>query len=114
MCVNTLIRTEHASGIAECDPRKGVVAYLSGDSQLGVTHLQCMSIDPGVQPDDATMRNNIIKNGTIRGGINYLEKFPDHVQAVCDDVAHRIITIPNTKTIRSTGVCVPESIQKLF
>lgn len=113
-CVNVLIRTKHASVESVCDPRNGVLAYLSGDSQLGVTELRCMSLDPGVQPDDARLPNRIIRDGYIKSGINYLEKFPDYRDAECFDRTHKIITVPGTKTIRTTGVCVPETIEKLF
>lgn len=113
-CVNVLIRGEHVTGKPACDPRKGVVAYMSGDSQLGTIELRCMSLDPGIQPDDVRLPNRIIRNGFIKSGIDYLKKFPDYNEAECFDPSHKIITIPNTETIRAMGVCVPDVIKKLF
>lgn len=113
-CVNVLIRRERTVDSITCDPRKGVLAYLSGDSELGISELRCMSLDPGIQPDDVRQPNRILRDGTVRGGINYLEKFPDYKNGVCNEPGHVIIGIPNTKTIRSYGVCVPKVFEKLF
>lgn len=113
-CVNVLIQREHVNDTIKCDPRNGVLAYMFGDSQLGISELRCMSLDLGIQPDDVRQPNRILRNGTIRGGINYLEKFPNYKNGVCDDPDHVIIGIPNTKTVRSYGVCVPRMFEKLL
>lgn len=114
-CVNVLTQRERRSDDSvTCDPRKGLLAYMSGDSQLGISELRCMSLDPGIQSDDVRQPNRILHDGTIRGGINYLEKFPDFKDGVCNDPNHVIIGIPNTKTIRSYGVCASPVFEKLF
>lgn len=99
-CVDVLIRNERAADVAQCDLKNGEIAYFSKD--------------PGVQPDDTNLPNKIIVNGRIPGGNNYLEKCLNHLDTECDDPSHNIITLPNTKTIRAIGVCVNETVKKLF
>jgi len=112
-CVNSLLRNiKESTATNNCNPKLGVLSYMIGDTQFGTTRLQCMSVDPGVQPDDVNKPNKILLGGSVN--INYLEKFPTYADGVCNEPEHVIISIPNTRTIRSTGVCVPEEFRKML
>lgn len=94
-----------------CDPKKGVLAYLLGNSQFGNTQLFCLSIDEGVQPDNVTEPNTICTGGEI--DINYIETFPQLSQCKCPD--NKVLAvIPNTNTIRSRGVCVDKNYENFL
>lgn len=112
ICVN-MLAFNHQAVENECDPEKGVLAYLVGDPQLGRTNLLCLSIDPGIQPDDINDRNIICTNGTVKGGINYVKSFPQLKSCTCGE--GMILTfISNTSSIRSRGICVPASSSKAY
>lgn len=114
-CVNSVARNVKESKTTtnnNCDPKSGVLAYIVGDSQFGTVRIQCLSVDPGVQPDDVYEPNKILLGGAVT--INYLEKFPTYTDGVCNEQGQVIVSIPNTHTIRSTGVCVPEVFGKML
>lgn len=112
-CVNSLVsHIKELTSTNNCNPKLGVLAYMIGDTQFGTIRLQCLSVDPGVQPDDVYKPNKILLFGSVN--INYLEKFPTYMDGVCDEPKHVIVSIPNTRTIRSTGVCVPEEFRKML
>ena len=101
-CVNILAFSQQAVDNS-CDPKKGVLAYLLGDPQFGRTKLLCLSIDPGVQPDNLKDPNTICEGGTI--DINYIQSFPQLYSCKCPDDQF-LATIQNTSVIRQRGVCV--------
>lgn len=101
-CVNILAFSQQAVDNS-CDPKKGVLAYLLGDPQFGRTKLLCLSIDPGVQPDNIKDPNTICEGGSI--DINYIQSFPQLYSCKCPDDQF-LATIPNTSVIRQRGVCV--------
>ncbi|KAE9521747.1 hypothetical protein AGLY_017858 [Aphis glycines] len=109
-CVNSILKNVNEAKVQTgCDPKSGLLAYIVGDAQFGAVRLQCLSVDPGVRPDDMNKPNKILFGGTV--SINYLEKFPDFTEGKCNNPKHVIVAIPNTSTIRSTGICVPKSFE---
>jgi len=95
----------------ECNPKNGVLAYLLGDPEFGTTKLLCLSIDPGVQPDDIKMPNTLCMNGQL--DVNYIESFPNLKHCTCAD-DEILATILDTSTIRTRGVCVKKQAQPIY
>lgn len=110
-CVNALILDSSNNTINDCDPKRGVLAYLVGDPQLGRTKYQCLSIDLGIQDDSLDKENIICKNGDI--AINYLDTMPQLSQCKCRDRQFLAI-IPNNKTIRTHGQCINNVLLPVF
>lgn len=109
-CVNTLAFNQEVIH-ANCDPHKGVLAYLLGDPQFGNTKLFCLSIDLGVQPDNVNKENTICTGGSI--DIDYVQSFPQLAQCKCPD--NKVLAvIPSTTTIRSRGVCMHENYKQFL
>lgn len=103
VCVNSMIFDESAVK-NNCDARRGVLAYLLGDPQLGRTQLRCLSVDPGIQPDDPDGKNIICgRDGKV--SINYLDSFPQISSCECGD-GEILVLIANTNAIRRRGACV--------
>lgn len=109
-CVNILAFSQEAVE-NECDPKKGVLAYLLGDPQFGKTKMLCLSIDQGVQPDNILQQNTLCDGGTIN--INYVDSFPQLYACNCpkDEI---LTTIPNTRIIRQRGVCVNKALYNIY
>lgn len=110
-CVN-ILSFNQTVGENECDPKKGVVAYLIGDTQLGNTKLLCLSIDPGVQPDDTTKPNTMCQNGNI--DIDYIEAFPTISHCTCTNPDDILVTILDTSAIRTRAACVKKENRPMF
>lgn len=106
-CVNVLALDSDHPANNDCDPQRGVLAYLVGDPQLGRTQLMCLSADLGIQPDSPNLPNILCKDGNIN--INYLENLPQLNQCTCAEDKVLAI-IPNNKTIRTHGQCVDKSL----
>ncbi|KAE9525830.1 hypothetical protein AGLY_014056 [Aphis glycines] len=52
-CVNSILKNVNEAEVQTgCDPKSGLLAYIVGDAQFGAVRLQCLSVDPGVRPDD--------------------------------------------------------------
>lgn len=83
--------------------KKGLVAYLTGNTEFGKTQLLCLSIDLGVRPDDINKPNTICMNGDI--DINYVKAFPQVEQCKCKSDSS-LVLVPSTSIIRYRGVCV--------
>lgn len=110
-CVNVLAFESKTAVSNTCDPKHGVLAYLIGNSQFGSTSLLCLSVDLGIQPDDSNGRNRICENGSVE--IDYLRAYPQIENCECE--SGKILTfVESTSTIRSYGVCVPDSLRKTF
>lgn len=110
ICVNILaFNTQEVTN--QCDPEKGVLAYLIGDPQMGRTKLFCLSIDQGVQPDDVTKENTICTGGKMMEKINYIRGFPQLKSCQCER-GFVLTVLANTSVVRSRGICVPEKSQK--
>lgn len=102
ICISSLILQ---SSVVEntCDPKKGVVAYLTGNTQTGQVSLTCLSIDVGIQSNDPNGPNIICQNGSI--DVDYLKEFPQIENCKClpTNVAG---LIPYTPSIRQHVSCV--------
>lgn len=101
-CVNSNI-TESNAITDKCDPEKGVIAFLSGDTEFGNTNLLCLSIDPGIQPDNIEKANIYCVDGDI--DINYLVRLPIKEDCICPETMFKA-KIPATKTIREHYMCM--------
>jgi len=112
ICVNTL-NSSHAKEIT-CDASLGVVAYISGDAQFGQANLRCLSVDPGIQPDDADGINKIVRFGKTSQPINYLESYPRYQDTVCDAAYPLATLVFNTETVRSYKLCVSSVAERFF
>lgn len=112
-CVNVLAFSAHDES-NECDPRRGVLAFLIGDPQFGKTALRCFSVDPGIQPDDPTGKNIICNHGAI--DIDYVESFPQAAACRCttDPARGALASVANTRVMRAYGVCVSDNMKRLF
>lgn len=110
VCVNVL-SFDQAAVEDKCDPKKGVLAYLLGDPQFGTTKLRCLSIDPGLQPNDINKPNIVCVNGTI--DINYVEGFPQLNNCECPPATF-LGTVQNTSTIRQHGTCKKMELLKVY
>lgn len=103
-CVNLLV-FDSASAVGRgdaCDSRRGVLAYVAGNAQLGNTSLVCLSIDPGIAPDDPSRENRICENGFA--SIDYDRAFPETSECRCANDETRVL-VPETSNVRSRAVC---------
>lgn len=102
ICVNSI--TQNSTAVRnECSAKDGVLAYLIGDPQFGKADLLCLSVDPGVQPNDPSKPNEMCRNGSIT--IDYRKQYPTLEQCKCP-VGTKLVRIPATSSIREHGVCV--------
>lgn len=111
VCVNVKNFDNENDITGKCDPRKGVVAYIIGNSEFGTIEHLCLSIDQGIQPDDPEKDNIICKGGDI--DIDYLVSFPTVDQCKCPAGTTRII-IESTVNVRKHASCVPDSIMTIY
>lgn len=114
VCVNSFnFKTEIINN--ECDPKRGVLAYMIGDGQFGRTAFRCMSIDQGIQPDNIDQPNKICGENEFSGtiDIDYLIEFPKSQNCKCAP-DKTLIIIPGTEKIRSRGSCVPKESADIF
>lgn len=109
-CVNVLA-LDNNNPNNNCDPKRGVLAYLIGDPQLGRTQFKCLSVDLGIQDDSLASDNILCKDGVIK--INYLENMPQlkHCKCPSDKI---LAIIPNNKTIRTHGQCVNKNLRPVL
>lgn len=110
VCVNVLaFQTSEVQNT--CDPSRGVLAYLTGNSQFGSVNLRCLTIDDGVQPSDLSKPNIFCLNGDIT--IDYLASYPQLADCKCkdDDV---LAMIANTNAVRGHGVCVNKKFKDFW
>lgn len=70
ICRNEVIRVEDP--LNDCKPDMGILAYLTGDTQLGRFQFVCKSEDPGIAISSTD--NLMCNQGFIE--INYLRQFP--------------------------------------
>jgi hypothetical protein len=113
-CVNELAAIEIPS-INQCDAKLGVLAYYVGDETLGTANFLCLSIDPGIQPNDISQPNLMCKNGTLSGGINYLKHFPEMSDCYCmNNDKFLAVIIRGTSIIRDYVVCTNKNNMKAY
>lgn len=113
VCVNNLAihADDHEADHNKCDPKKGVLAYLTGNSQFGNTNMICFSIDVGIQPDDVEKSNILCEGGSI--DIDYVKSFPQLYNCKCPE-NNILTTISRTSTIRLHGVCTSSKLEPIF
>lgn len=113
-CVNVLAVSTQEDAAKACDPRRGVLAYLLGDPQFGKSALRCLSVDPGIQPDDPHGKNIICTHGSVY--IDYLVAFPSVAACHCtkDPTRNALVSVANTRVMREYGVCVGQNMLPLF
>lgn len=110
ICVNVLAFST-SEVIDTCDPKRGVLAYLIGNTQFGSLKLRCLTIDDGIQPSDTEKPNIICQNGQI--SIDYLKSYPQLENCKCSD--NQVLAIvSNTNSIRSHGICVKETFKNFW
>lgn len=103
VCVNVLAyKTTEVRNT--CDPKRGVLAYLTGNSQFGSVNLRCLTIDDGIQPSDPTEPNIFCTNGTIN--IDYLTAYPQFENCKCRTDNDILAMVANTNAVRAHGICV--------
>lgn len=106
ICVNVI--TQDTTAVRnECSAQKGVLAYLIGDPQFGKTDLLCLSVDPGIQPNDPEQPNRLCVNGTI--DIDYRKQYPTLDGCRCA-TGYQLVRVPATSSIRERGVCVKRAL----
>lgn len=115
ICVNVTELSEGAPYRDKCDPKKGVIPYVVGDGQFGTLDVRCMSIDPGIQPDNVYLPNRICSGNVASVEIDYISQhgFPQWTDCVCKENSV-LVEIASTLTIRSRGLCVSRHIARLF
>lgn len=111
LCVNSALfnSTEIKN---ECSPKHGLFAYLIGDGQFGKIEKQCLSIDPGIQPNAINEKNTICLN-TENFEIDYLKSFPMYTDCKCND-DETLIALPPTSVIRSRGICIKKNLENIL
>lgn len=106
ICVNKVILNYEQASNNVCDMTKGLISYMLGDGQLGTIYMHCLSIDPGIQPDDANKDNIILKGGIVE--INYKKSFPQYKNGKCHNYNDQIVAVPSTMNVRDRGICIEE------
>lgn len=111
VCVNVLAfqSTEVQN---TCDPKRGVLAYLTGNSEFGSVSLRCITIDDGIQPSDLTKPNIFCLNGDIT--IDYLTSFPQLAHCKCRTNDEVLAMIANTNAVRGHGICVNKKFSEFW
>jgi len=122
ICLNILVLTRSGNVANNCDPKRGLLAYMIGDPLLGRTDFTCLSIDMSIQPDDATLPNRLCgtgtegpgKGGIVDGVIDYTSAFPQAENCRCVSNDEIPVLIPDTATIRRHIRCVHHTSGVLF
>ncbi len=97
ICRNEVVRTEDV--LNECDPKMGILAYMTGDTQFGRYQFVCKSEDPGIAVNTTT--NLMCAGGDI--DINYTQVFPGIDSCQCPDDS--TILVPATSVKRRHVQC---------
>lgn len=116
VCVNVLfLAASESTSENECDSKRGVIAYLSGNAQFGKTSLVCLSIDPGIAADDPRKPNALCSGEYVRlePKIDYDARFPETGECACYSDATRL-TLPETRNVRSRLVCASKKVAPVF
>lgn len=111
ICVNSLV-FDQAAVENNCNGKDGVLAYLVGSAELGNTYMMCLSVDPGVRPNNLKLPNTLCQNGAIN--IDYESHFPQLSECVCNAEDETLIEIPNTSVVRTRGYCAKNNLLPIF
>lgn len=110
ICVNSIMVNSHVEE-NECNPERGVLAYLLGNSEIGTAKLFCISSDLGIQSNDLSKKNIICDGGEI--DINYHKEFPLLRNCKCKNDEFLSI-IAATDIIRRHGICIKNEMKPLY
>lgn len=111
ICINSIVFNQKTVENT-CDVKKGVVAYLTSDPAFGNSAMLCLSIDPGVRPNNLKLPNTLCPNAVLE--VNYKKKFPQLNDCQCDTNTETLIEIPNSSTIRTRGYCTNNNLLPIF
>ena len=106
ICINTNVINSQLP-LNECDARRGVVTFLSGNTALGRFDFLCRSIDLGIASDDINVTNRMCIGGSIN--IDYTKQFPDIRDCSCPPDTRSVI-LPSTSQVRSYVHCLPLNV----
>ncbi|UOT91843.1 PIF-3 [Aratus pisonii nudivirus] len=95
ICMNN-VNTINATN--DCDPSKGVIGYLVGNTALGTYEYICKSVDPAIA---VSVTENRMCFGDKTYQINYLQSYPSIYTCECDDK----VIIPATSQKREHVEC---------
>ncbi|UHB41826.1 PIF-3 [Macrobrachium rosenbergii nudivirus] len=104
-CINGICKKDinKIPGSNVCDPSKGVLGFLLGNTALGTYEFICKSIDPGIA---ITVDNNRMCHGDKDYVIDYISNYPIIKACKCDNQ----ITIPATSVKREHVECNSEFV----
>ncbi|UVX94944.1 PIF-3 [Callinectes sapidus nudivirus] len=99
-CVHGICRNNlnAISAKNECDPSKGVIGYLVGNTTLGTYEYICKSVDPAIA---ISVNENRMCYGDSSYKIDYLSVYPSKYSCTCNNQ----ITIPATSQKREHVEC---------
>lgn len=108
-CINRQIISD-VDTVNECNPERGVLAFLIGDTQFGRYNTICKSIDLGIAPNNPREDNRMCISGKLSTPVNYLSHFPTIDECICNTDTFKYI-IPATSSIRKHAVCLNKTLQ---
>lgn len=97
ICLNKIAISDATN---ECDPSKGVIGYLVGNTALGTYQYICKSIDPAIA---ISVDENRMCFGDDTYQIDYLKTFPSIYSCTCSDK----VLVPATAEKREHAECDP-------
>lgn len=106
VCLNQTILDSQATDY-KCDPMQGVFGYLSGNPQFGTTEVYCLSVDPGIRPDDIDLPNELCHQTCTLQNINYFQKMPNEENITCPNNTI-LLKLDRIESVRDSFFCVIE------
>ena len=103
-----------------CDPKRGFLTYIVGNGMLGNANLLCLSVDPGIQADDARQANRFCAGGKFKqdSQLDYLKRLPQLSDCMCNSSGSGggddLLVIPSTSYIRQYGICISKTLAKII
>lgn len=128
ICRNSKILLSNSSSAAAgndkaCDPKRGFLTYIVGNGMLGNAKLLCLSVDPGIQADDARQANRFCAGGKFKqdAQLDYLKQLPKLSDCLCNNSSGSgdsdddlLVVIPSTSYIRQYGICINKRLAKII
>lgn len=127
ICRNSKILLSNSSSAAGndkvCDPKRGFLTYIVGNGMLGNANLLCLSVDPGIQADDARQANRFCAGGKFKqdSQLDYLKRLPKLSDCLCNSSSSGsssgdddLLVIPSTSYIRQYGICINKRLAKII
>ncbi|QBB28688.1 PIF-3 [Homarus gammarus nudivirus] len=97
ICINNTNSTEASN---ECNPSKGVIGYLIGNTAFGTYEYICKTVDPGIA---ISVDENRMCHGDKTYQIDYLAQYPSIYSCECEGK----VTVPATSQKREHVECNP-------